>query len=234
MKSEYLSVRTLRGDDGAATSRVVVAAAELTRLLSEGQNLDAAFPVAVASVAGVSGENMQTAAAKLVNLAPEQRRIVLDAGLDGIHKLFGSDGMALNFFRQQALPVVKFDFQRNGEPRTDDVLGACNRSALLAAKAVRYGGEAERDYVDFMKSVQRTLDQSVQDGVLRASDASALRTQVEEAAYAGRSEKDHGKVVELQLEATTEYMQDARNMLFNRYAQALRVESSGPSSPSVH
>ena len=96
---------------------------------------------------------------------------------------------------------------------------------------------AEREYIDYMKSVRRTLDKAAGNGDLKADLAKGLVTEIEEAGYTDQRPALRSHVEFLQVAASEEVFQETRNYLIQKYARALQSQQTndaGNDGPKMH
>lgn len=244
----YFSIAEIRGD--RAKQLAVMAAAELSEhMLGSGKDAHVAFETTVVHLAEhlKRGDTAVLAAQLLNSVESEEKRVnTIKIGMKEMSKLFGGAEPMMSFFRQATMPKAAIRFESVGGVQ-HDIHAAKNRSAMLAAKALqqrRFFPEvqglngAEREYVDYLKSVRRTMDKAVENGTVKPELASELAGEIEEAAYAARPEQK-GQIIELQLLASEELMEEARNKLIRQYSNILQptdpaLKSNAPESLSLH
>lgn len=238
----YFSMDSLKHDRAAQLA--VIAAHDFGEHLMFGSGSHISFETVVCTLKDKLKRDTTVVAAQLLNQDNEKKRSAMKVGFAEIVRTFGSEEGAMNFFRQVTTPQAELRFESVGGVR-DDIYAAKNRSAVLAAKSVverfrepaREGHTAgEREYVDFLKSVRRTLDKAVDDGSLKPQFATNIVTQIEEAAYTDQRPSIKGKITTLQVEASRELFAETRSKLIQQYAKAMQSEGDNKpgDGPTFH
>lgn len=237
----YFSMDMIKSDKAAQLA--VIAAHDFGEYLMAGNGVHIPFESVVCTLKDKLGRDTTVIAAQLLNQDAEKQKSAMKVGFAEIIRTFGGEEGAMNFFRQVTTPRAELRFESVGGIR-DDIHSAKNRSAVLAAKAVverfrepaREGhGPAEREYIDFMKSIHRTLNKSVDDGLIQADFAKDVVTQIEEAAYTDQRSVIKGKIAALQVEASRELFAETRSMLVQQYAKALSNDAGQDhEGPTIH
>jgi hypothetical protein len=236
----YFSISNVKHDRGAQLA--VMTASQLGERMLAGENAHIAFEAAVADLSKKTGHGVAEVALQLMNADADYRKKAIRVGAQQIIKTFGGEDTAMAFFRQINAPTATIRFESVGGVK-DDILLAKNRSAVLAIKAAgeRWRNKnhvgytpSEREFVEFSKSVRRTLDKAVENGQVDAVVAQTISTQIEEAAYTDQRPhlKDH--ITVLQAEASQEVFAEARSQLLRQYAQAANPSPKKPDGPSMH
>lgn len=239
----YFSMDVLKHDRAAQLA--VIAAHDFGEHLMAGNGAHIPFETVVCTLRDKLRRDTTTVAAQLMIQEVDKKRSAMKVGFAEIIRTFGGEEGAMNFFRQVTTPRAALRFESVGGVR-DDIHASKNRSAVLAAKAVveRYRDPeckgytaGEREYVDFLKSIHRTLDRAVNDGRIKPELAKAIVTEIEEAAYTDQRPSIKGKITVLQAEATKELFAETRSQLIQQYAQALHGNEAAQkpdNSPTIH
>lgn len=236
----YFSVDQIKNDRAAQLA--VMAANELGEQMLAGEQSSVAFEAAIASISGKTHFDTAIVAAKLLSQEVDQRRKAIRAGMKEIVQLLGGEKNAQQFFQQVSLPKARIRFESVGGMRSD-VHSAKNRAAMLAMRAANDRRRqpnvpgrmpSEQEFVDFTKSVTRTLDIAVEAGAVNADVARDVALEIETAAYSDLSGPKKTIVTALQAEASREVFDEARKRLMSRY-KSLRPEKPDPGkNPSIH
>lgn len=235
----YFSIGEIKHDRAAQLA--VIAAQEFGEQLMADERAHVPFETVVVTLREKLKRDTTVLAAQLLLADEGKKQSALKVGFAEIVRVFGGDDGAMNFFRQVTTPRATLRFESVGGIR-DDIHSAKNRSAVLAAKAVveRYRAPdqeghtpAEREYVDFLKSVRRTLERATDDGYIAPDLANRLLVDIEEAAQTDQRPAIRGKVVNLQVDASKELFAETRSQLIQQYAKAMqdpeaRKEQDGP------
>lgn len=240
----YFSIGVIKHDRAAQLA--VIAAHEFGEHLMVGGGAHIPFETVLCTLKEKLKRDTTVLAAQLLNEDDARKRSAMKVGMAEIVRVFGGDEGAMNFFRQVTTPRATLRFESVGRIR-DDIHSAKNRSAVLAAKAVveRYRNQtheghtpAEREYIDFLKSIRRTLEHAVDDGCLKPEFASGLLVEIEEAAQTDQRPAIKGRVVALQTDASREHHAEARSKLIQEYAKALHPDAdkdaAADSGPTLH
>jgi len=178
---------SMSGNPKAA--KIVAVAAEAFGLtLTTPDYAHVPFESAVAAIANGKGMAPEQVVSELIRLEPTHRRKSLDVGSAEIVKGFGSEAQTMAFFRQASnvRSVLRFDGVGG---ISDDVHTVRNNLTSLAAAAYlqRQQSEAgtllpiEREYVDLLKSVRLSMEESVTRGTLPPDAALEIVSSIENA-----------------------------------------------------
>ena len=234
----YFSIGEIKHDRAAQLA--VIAANEFGENLMVGNGTHVPFETVVCTLNSKLKRDTTVVAAQLLIQDEGKKKSALKVGFAEIVRTFGGEDGAMNFFRQVTTPRATLRFESVGGVR-DDIHAAKNRSAVLAAKAVveRYRDPdhqdrtpAEREYVDFLKSMRRTLEKAVDDGSLKADFAEGLAIEIEEAAYTDQRPTIKGKIMNLQVDASRELYAETRSQLIQQYAKAMQGAEAGKNRTS--
>lgn len=226
----YFSIDGIRHDRAAQLA--VIGAHEFGEHLMMGQGAHVPFETVVCTLKEKLKRDTTMLAAQLLIADEGKKQSALKVGFAEIVRTFGGEEGAMNFFRQVTTPRATLRFESVGGIR-DDIHAARNRSAVLAAKAVveRYRSPereghtpGEREYIEFLKSVRRTLEKAVDDGSLKPELSGSVLTEIEEAAYTDQRPSIKGRIMNLQVEASQEHFDEARSKLIRQYAKALEAD----------
>lgn len=222
----YFSITSVKNDRAAQLA--VMTASQLGELMMSGQQSHVAFEAAVSSISGKMNSDPAMVAAQLLNEDQDFRKKAIKVGLEEIVRSLGGEENAMAFFRQINAPKAKLRFESVGGI-ADDLTSAKNRSAVLAIKASgeRYRNHdaidrlpAEREYMEFLKSVSRSLDTAIVSGTVDANTAQEVKTTIEEAGYVDQRPKLKGHIIALQADASRELFQEERAALMDQYRKA--------------
>ncbi len=241
----YFSISDVKHDRAAQLA--VIAAQELGERLMEGKGVHIPFETVVCTLKERLKRDTTLVAAQLLIQDEGKKHSALKVGFAEIVGMLGGEEGAMNFFRQVTTPRAALRFESVGGVR-DDIHAAKNRSAVLAAKAVveRYRDPnlegqtpGEREYIDFLKSIRRTLEKAADDGNLKPDFAKTIVNEIEEAAYTDQRLSIKGKVMNLQVEAARELFAETRSQLIQQYAKAMHgVDAekgkSHDNGPTIH
>lgn len=241
----YFSIGEIKHDRAAQLA--VIAAQDFGELLMAGKGAHVPFETVVCTLKDKLKRDTTMVAAQLLVQDEGKKQSALKVGFAEIVRTFGGAEGAMNFFRQVTTPRAALRFESVGGVR-DDIHAAKNRSAVLAAKAVveRYRDPsreahtpAEREYIDFLKSIRRTLEKAADDGCLKPGFAKGIVTEIEEAAFTDQRPTIKGKVMNLQVDATKELYAETRSQLIQQYAKAMQGVEADKSKgqdggPTIH
>lgn len=232
----YFSISQVKND--AAAQLAVLTATEMGERMLAGEQSHIAFESAVATISRKTGRDTATIAAQLLAQDATYKQKAIKVGMEEIVRKLGGEDNAKSFFRQITAPKATIRFESVGAVR-DDIYSAKNRAAVLAMKA---GGEryrnpnaadhtsAEREFIEYTKSVVRTLNSAVENGQVDAGVARDIQLTIEEAAYTDQRPHIKTHVMALQAEASKELFEEQRRQLLKRYAPAaVASENTGPS-----
>lgn len=240
----YFSIGDIKHDRAAQLA--VITAQELGEHILAHKESHIPFETVVCTLKEKIKRDLTVIAAQLLAQDEGKKQSALQVGFKEITRIFGGDDAAMSFFRQVTTPRATIRFESVGGVQ-DDIHAAKNRSAVLAAKAVverfrepnRDGfSPAEREYVDYLKSIRSNLEKAADNGVVDANIAMGLVAEIEEAAYTDARPNIRGKIMELQIAASEEVFKESRSRLIQQYAQALEQgQAPAPnnnSGPTLH
>lgn len=233
----YFTISQIRNDRAAQLA--VISAHQLGELVMNGSESHVAFETVVLSLKDALKRDPLIIAAQFLDKTASAAKNALGLGLRELEKMFGGEEKAMSFFRQLTTPRNTVRFDSIGG-LSEDIHLAKNRAAMLAAKASveRFHAPshegllgAEREYVDFMKSVRRSLDNAVVNGAIKAEFAHGLVTEVQEASCKDPSKAVQGKIQTLQVLASDELFTEQRNKIIQRYASVYAQSQTKDSGP---
>lgn len=236
----YFSIGAIKHDRAAQLA--VVTAQEFGEQVLAQKDAHVPFETVVCTLKDKIKRDLTVIAAQLLTQDEGRKQSALKVGFAEIVRTFGGEEAAMNFFRQVTTPRLAIRFESVGGIR-DDVHAAKNRSAALASKAIverwrdpdrKDFTPAEREYIDYLKSIRRTLDKAADDGCLKVDFAKGLVNEIEEAAYTDQRPSIRGKVMALQVAASEELYAENRSWLIRQYAEALQADKPQDSGPSIH
>lgn len=220
----YFTTSHIRSDKAAQLA--VITAHELGERVILGQEAHVAFETVVLTVKNQLKRDPRLVAAQLLEQAEGKVRSALKIGLEEIVKMFDGEEKAMGFFRQVTTPRNALRFDSIGGV-SEDIHLAKNRAAMMASKASieRFHNPdhdgllpTEREYVDFMKSMRRSLDAAVERNQIKADLAAGLMTEVEETCTKDPRKAITNKILGLQILATEELFAENRERVIQRYA----------------
>lgn len=239
----YFSIGQIKNDRAAQIA--VIAAQEFGDRLVLGDGAHIPFETVVCTLKEKLQSDTTMVAAKLLIQDEDKKKSALKVGFAEIVRTFGGEDAAMHFFRQITTPRTMLRFESVGGVQ-DDIHAAKNRSAAMAAMAAveRYRNPkhdgftpAEREYIDFLKSVRRSLGAAADNGVVQPILAKTLITEIEEAACTDQRPTIRDKIYALQLAASSELFSETRSQLIQQYASALRGAehpAEQESGPTLH
>lgn len=230
----YFSLSEVKNDRAAQLA--LMTANELGERMMVGEQANVAFESAIASMSRRTGlSDIKTIAAQLLAQDDLHRKTAIRIGMGEIVNALGGEINASNFFKQVALPRAQIRFESVGGVR-DDLMAAKGRASLLAIRAgfarkldpdLLEMHAAEAEYVEFVKSVYRTLEASAVDPKV----ALDVANEINGAALADIPHELKGGISDLQQRAIADINLEARERVMARY----RDYKPAPSAdPSVH
>lgn len=217
-----------------AAKIVATTAKEFGLTLATPEYAHVPFEAVVAAISKAKSLPPERIATELMALAPEQRKGALIVGSAELVKGFGSEAQTMEFFRSVADPRATVRFEGVGGI-SDDLRTVKNRLASVAADAYlqRQVGDAdgllpvEREYVDLMKSVRRTLELAVENNSIAPGVAEALVKEVQDAVARVSLDDMSRYVAPLHEIATEELYDEALERVRKRYAVAPSNDGPG-------
>jgi len=220
----YFTMSAIKSDPAAQLT--VITANELGERVLLGEKAHVAFETVVIAVKDRLKRDPRMVAAQLLAEDAGKIRSALKIGLKEIVTMFGGEDKVMGFFRQVSTPRHMLRFDSIGGI-SEDITLAKNRAAMMASGAVfeRFlnpQGEgvlpAERLYIDFMKSVRRSLDSAVGKGEVKAQLAKEMMTDVEFACLTDPRKGIKEKIISMQVAVSEELYEENRQRVYQRYA----------------
>lgn len=206
-----------------------------------GSSLQAVFEAAVLHVSGKTGLDAVTTAAQLLNQDQENKVKVINVGLAEISRVLGGKDKAMAYFRQLDAPRANIRFESVGGIQ-NDILSAKNKVAVLAMKSQveRFRGPdnktlhpSERELVDFLKSVRRTVEEATDQNRISASFGHDLVHEIETAVIVDKRPANQTKLEALLLTAVEELFDEKRASVMAQYRR-ISVPGGDHNGPSIH
>lgn len=206
-----------------------------------GSSMQAVFEAAVLHVSSKTGLDAVTTAAQLLNQDQENKVKVINVGLAEISRVLGGKDKAMAYFRQIDTPRANIRFESVGGIQ-NDVLSAKNKVAVLAMRAQveRYRDPsseslhpAERELVDFLKSVRRTAEEAVDQNRIAASVGHDLVNEIEAAVIVDKRPANKSKLEALLLKSVEELFDEKRANVMAQYRK-VSAPVDDNSGPSIH
>jgi hypothetical protein len=219
----YFSISDVKNNRSAQLAAMV--ASDLGECMISGEQGNVAFESAIASMSAKTNVDPVVCAAQLLNQDRDFRKKAIRVGLREMEASLGGASNMAAFFKQASNPRASIRFQSVGGVR-DDINTAKNRAAALSMSAViqrRNDPNAvnmlpvEREYVEYMKSVTRTLNEAVEMGTVDVDSAHSLRGEIEVAGYLDKLPESKTQIVMLQADASTEYFKEERARVIAKY-----------------
>ena len=216
-----------------AAQLAVITAGEFGERVLAGEEPHVSFEAALCVLSQRMKTDTALIAAQLINQDPDKKQTALKVGYEGIRQVFGNDEAVMAFFRQVTTPRAEIRFESVGGVR-DDIHAARNRSAVLAAKAAverwrapEHEGvlPAEREYMDYLKSVRRTLEMALESKQINATVAEGIMIEIEEGSHSDQRPNIKAMIMTMQVDASREHFNETRNLLLKQYSQALTKNS---------
>lgn len=232
----YFSLANVRNDRAAQLA--VMTASDLGERMLAGEQTNVAFESAIASISSKTKVDSATVAFQLLNQGAVYRQKAIRVGLQEIERTLGGPDNVKAFFRQVSAPRSTLRFESVGGV-SDDINASKNRaSALAMAAAIQRKNlgdtigqlPAEREYIEFVKSVTRTLNAAVEKGAVDAATAMSIANTIEVAGYLDKRPETKTQIICLQAEASSEFYQEEQNRLINKY----RAGPSAGNTPTLN
>jgi len=219
-----------------AAQLAVMAAHELGERMNAGEDSAVAFESAIVAITHKSEYDTAVIAAQLLAEDAQYRQKAIHVGLREIKRVLGDEQSVSAFFGQVTAPEASVRFESVGGVR-DDLFAAKNKSAMLAMRAA-FGRKlvpdavgmmpAEREYVNFVKSVYGTLEAAVSSSKIGADVARQMSGEINQAAKADLEQSLRPVIASLQEVAMKETAAEARQRIVARYQLDAAKKVDGP------
>jgi plasmid maintenance system antidote protein VapI len=231
----YFTMREIKHDHGAQLAVLASQMAGEQVLSGEADklSLQAVFEAAVVYVSAHSKIDAATTAAQLLNQDSDYKRKVLTVGMREISRAMGGRDNAMAFFRQIDAPRTTIRFESVGGIQ-HDVLAVKNK---IAVTAIRAQGErfrepndkalhkSERELVDLLKSVRRTVSEAVTENRITANFGVELVNEIDASMMIDQRPANRAKLETLRDTAVAEMYSERRANVLAQYRK--------PSGPAV-